>query len=174
MKGLRGHLHANVVGYVALFFALGMGSAWAATELTRNEVRSKHVKNRTLLTRDFAPGQLPAGEGGPKGERGEPGEPGETGPQGVQGIPGERGPSGATRVRMRTNETGVATCAPGERMTGGGAYALGDDFLRRSYPSSTDASGFPTIWEATASETPGAGGDGISSGAVAYAICASP
>jgi hypothetical protein len=93
------HIRSNVVGYIALFFALGLGSAWAATELSKNEVKSKHIKNAgvktkdlannsvtspkvadgSLLGEDFAPGQLPAGEPGPPGERGAPGEDGEDG-----------------------------------------------------------------------------------------------
>jgi hypothetical protein len=93
------HIRSNVVGYIALFFALGLGSAWAATELEKNEVKSKHIKNGgvksndladnavtspkvangSLLGEDFAPGQLPAGEPGPPGERGAPGEDGEDG-----------------------------------------------------------------------------------------------
>ena len=84
---------------ISLLFALGLGGAWAASELSKNEVKSKHigkgqvkakdlgknavsspkVANGSLLDEDFAPGQLPAG---PPGEQGEPGE------RGAQGIPG--------------------------------------------------------------------------------------
>jgi hypothetical protein len=90
------HVRSNVVGYIAVFIALS-GTAWAATELDKNDVKSKHIKNRgvktkdlannavtspkvadgSLLNQDFAAGQLPAG---PQGGRG---------PQGEQGVPGE-------------------------------------------------------------------------------------
>jgi hypothetical protein len=50
---IRNHLRSNVVGYIALFFALGLGSAWAATELEKNEVKSKHVKNDALKSADL-------------------------------------------------------------------------------------------------------------------------
>lgn len=96
MSHLGAHVRSNVVGYIALFFALGMGTAWAATELSKNEVKSKHIKagavknadladgsvtspkveNGSLRGEDFAPGQLPQG---PRGEQGVPGAPGEPG-----------------------------------------------------------------------------------------------
>jgi hypothetical protein len=71
---------ANVVSVIALLLAVGLGSAWAATELSRNEVKSKHigkgqvknsdlaanavtspkVANGSLLNKDFAGGRLAA------------------------------------------------------------------------------------------------------------------
>jgi hypothetical protein len=82
--------YANVVATLALFVALG-GSAYAAVELSKNSVRTKHiakgqvkaadlgrnavtsakVKNLSLLAADFKAGQLPAI--GPKGDPGPPG-----------------------------------------------------------------------------------------------------
>lgn len=70
---------ANVVSVLSLLFALGLGTAWAATGLSKNEVRSWNiakgqvktpdlgkgavtswkVKNGTLLSQDFAQGALP-------------------------------------------------------------------------------------------------------------------
>ncbi len=91
MKNFRARLtYANVVSSIALFFALGIGGAWAATELSKNSVKSKHIakgqvkrsdiaKNAvnsskvaegSLLGSDFAAGQLPAGEKGDQGETG--------------------------------------------------------------------------------------------------------
>ena len=96
MGKLRVHLtFANVVSVIALLFALGLGGAWAASELSKNEVKSKHIgkgqvkakdlgKNAvsspkvadgSLLDHDFAPGQLPAGPQGERGPQGEPGAP---------------------------------------------------------------------------------------------------
>jgi hypothetical protein len=102
---------SNVVSVISLLFALGLGSAWAATELSKNDVKSKHIKNRavktkdlannavtspkvadgSLLDQDFASGQLPAG---PQGERG---------PQGDRGATGPIGPS--TGYSARNEET---------------------------------------------------------------------
>ncbi len=70
---------ANVVSVVSLLFALSLGTAWAATGLSKNQVRSWNiakgqvktpdlgkgavtsfkVKNGTLLSQDFAQGALP-------------------------------------------------------------------------------------------------------------------
>ena len=84
------HLRANVVAYLALFVALGSGTAMAATHLARNSVGtaqlkknavvSAKVRDGSLLAADFAAGQLPAGQPGPQGERGPRGERGEPGP----------------------------------------------------------------------------------------------
>ena len=82
---------------------MGLGSAWAATELKKNEVKSKHIKNGvvktkdladnavtspkvadgSLLSADFAAGQLPVGATGQRGA------------QGPQGIQGPEGPAGS-------------------------------------------------------------------------------
>lgn len=70
---------ANVVSVLSLIFALGLGTAWAAKGLPKNQVRSWNiakgqvktpdlgkgavtsfkVKNGTLLSQDFAQGVLP-------------------------------------------------------------------------------------------------------------------
>jgi hypothetical protein len=108
---LRSRLsYANVVATIALFAALG-GGAYAATELSRNSVRSKHIKNGqvkrpdlardsvtspkvrdgALLASDFKAGQLPQGAqgvAGPKGDKGDPGANGTDGTDGAQGVPG--------------------------------------------------------------------------------------
>lgn len=132
MGTLVAHLRSNVVGYVALFFALGLGSAWAATELDKNEVKSKHiapgqvkksdlgknavtspkVANGSLLGEDFAAGQLPQGEPGP------PGEPGSNGATSVT-----RRISGAVTVSADSTNAATLSCNAGERATGGG-YVL--------------------------------------------------
>lgn len=127
--------YANVVSTLCLFIVLG-GSSYAAVALKNNSVRSKHIKNgqvtradlrsnavssakvgdRSLLARDFAPGQIPQG---PKGDKGAPGA------------------AGATNVRTRLGQSCTVTgprneftnpycfelpafCADGERATGGG------------------------------------------------------
>ena len=80
MRGRLGaHVKGNIVGYLALFIALG-GTSYAAVNLPRNSVGNKQlranavtsgkVKNRTLRPTDFAPGTLRRGLRGPDGPAG--------------------------------------------------------------------------------------------------------
>ena len=131
MKNLSEHVRRNALAYLALFAALS-GTAWAATELEKNEVKSKHigkgqVKNSdladssvssakvadgSLLNEDFARGQLPQG---PQGERGPQGLQGEQGLQGVQGQQGSSAASffsGGGRVLSADSEGEHAYCGP--------------------------------------------------------------
>jgi hypothetical protein len=49
---VRAHLRNNVVGYVALFLTLTMGTAWA---IQNNSVRSRHIVNEEVRNQDLAP-----------------------------------------------------------------------------------------------------------------------
>jgi hypothetical protein len=89
---------ANVMSVIAVFIALGSG-AFAAIQIEKNSIKSRHIKdggvkskdlaenavvspkvaNGSLLREDFAAGQLPQGEQGEQGEHGEQGEQGEQG-----------------------------------------------------------------------------------------------
>jgi hypothetical protein len=44
---------SNVVSVTALIFALGVGGAWAATELSKNEVKSKHIGSGQVKAKDL-------------------------------------------------------------------------------------------------------------------------
>src|SRR5262245_36872719 len=65
---------ANLASALALTVALGTGGAWAATQLPKNSVTSKTIKNSAITSKDvkngslkaadFATGQLPAGPAG--------------------------------------------------------------------------------------------------------------
>jgi hypothetical protein len=90
MARFRSHVtYANVIATLALFLALG-GGAYAAIRLPKNSVTAKQIKNnaisspkvkdRSLLAKDFKPGQLPAGAAGPQGPQGPHGDVGQTGP----------------------------------------------------------------------------------------------
>jgi hypothetical protein len=142
------HIRSNLIGYIALFFAMGLGSAWAATELERNEVKSKHigngqvkdadlandavsspkVANGSLLDEDFAAGQLPQG---PQGERGPQGLQGEPGLQGQQGAPGLSGLERVTATSANDSVSGkfaIATCPGTKKVVGTGAGLEGNHF----------------------------------------------
>jgi hypothetical protein len=101
--------YANVVATTALFVALG-GSSYAAVTLPKNSVTSNSIKNGqvntadlaknavtsakvkdfSLLSKDFKPGELGAGS---PGATGPPGAKGDTGAIGLQGPQGDAGPS---------------------------------------------------------------------------------
>jgi collagen triple helix repeat protein len=117
-------LRGNVVALAALFFALGGGSAYAAThlaansvgsaQLKKNAVVSSKVKDHSLEANDFAAGQLPAGPqgatggtgaAGPQGPKGNTGATGAAGPQGAIGATGAVGSQGP---RGNTGATGAA------------------------------------------------------------------
>ena len=107
---LVGHVRQQLVGYVALFVALG-GVSYAAVSLPRNSVGSAQirngqvknadlagnsvssakVKNGSLLAKDFRAGQLPAGR------------PGAQGPKGADGAPGAPGAGAASMLMGRTS-----------------------------------------------------------------------
>jgi hypothetical protein len=126
-KRLRPRLtYANAIATLALFLALGGGAAFAASTLGKNSVGPKQlkrsavtgakVKDGSLLATDFKAGQLPGGERGPTGERG---------PQGVAGAPGLTDVVVRYGQRIGLKDPGevgqsLATCAPGEALTGGG------------------------------------------------------
>jgi hypothetical protein len=96
-----------IVALVALVMALG-GTGYAAIKLPNNSVGNKQikrdavtgnkVKDASLFTNDFAPGQIPKGPRGDTGPQGVPGSQGAEGPKGAPGLTGPagpRGPSGA-------------------------------------------------------------------------------
>ena len=97
MSNFRHRLtYANVMSTIAVFCLLG-GGAYAASALSKNEVKSKHIKpgavktsdlrsdavksskvaNGSLLGEDFAADQLPQGPQGPQGTQGPQGPGGE-------------------------------------------------------------------------------------------------
>ena len=108
--------YSNVMSTIAVFIALG-GASYAATQLPKNSVGTKqikngqvkhadlgknsvtstNVKNGSLLSADFKPGQLVAGA------------PGATGPAGPVGPAGPQGPKG---------DTGPSTGPAGGALTG--------------------------------------------------------
>jgi hypothetical protein len=111
--------YANVVSTICLFLLLG-GSAYAAAQLTRGSVRTRHlarsavtsakVRDGSLLRADFRSDQLPAGAQGPQGPQGPQGLPG---PEGAPGAPGETGPRGPSDAFSDENEAFMTIGIPG-------------------------------------------------------------
>ncbi len=142
------HARVNIVGYLALFVALG-GTSYAAvalpansvgpTQIKSNAVSSPKVKDASLLKRDFAAGQLPSGPRGPQGTQGLPGERGPTGDTGAKGDTGDQGPRGApgtltdpSRLYLkRARDTGEAL-AVAQANCDSGDLALSGGFINDS------------------------------------------
>src|SRR4051812_46272947 len=103
--------YANVMATVAVFIALG-GASYAAIVLPANSVGTRQIKNGqvknadlaadavtsakirdgSLVSEDFARGEIPTGAAGAKGETGPPGPKGADGTNGAPGAPGATGP----------------------------------------------------------------------------------
>lgn len=148
---------ANAVSVLSLLFALSLGTAWAATGLSKNEVRSSNiargqvktpdldkgavtsakVKNGTLISGDFAQAQLPT-----------------SGMQKVAAL--------SANQDVVTHDVTV-TCPPGKKAVGGGGgWAIADSdpanifVLEQSVP--TDAL---DGWRVKATRLPGGVGSWV-------------
>jgi hypothetical protein len=197
MRSLRARLtYANVMSSIAVFMVLG-GSAYAAATLPKNSVGSRQiasnavtsakVKDGSLLSKDFKPGQLVAGAPGPAGAAGAKGDRGDTaakGDAGATGATGAAGAAGATTVRVRyvdivtddsSNGSGQADCNPGERATGGGVAMIDGIGANVTYfqpggaPTPTGQGVTPTGWTSSWYNT-----SGQTDTFRVYAICAAP
>lgn len=117
-----GTRYANVTATMALVLALG-GTSYAAIKLPANSVTSKTVKDKSLLRKDFKPGQIPAGKAGPAG------------PQGANGAPGPKGDPGPAvapaAVYKFTESVPLAASQTVESITlpGGGNWVVTAKFI---------------------------------------------
>jgi hypothetical protein len=120
MRLIVGYVRRNHLGLLALFIALG-GTAYAATELKKNSVKSQNIAKEqvkrsdiakdainspkvapgSLLASDFAAGQLPQGPQGP------------TGPTGAPGVPGAPGKDAASLFAYIQDQGGGGTATVG-------------------------------------------------------------
>ena len=153
--------HATVVAYLALFVALG-GSAFAAVQLSKGQVKGKHiaknavtsakVKNGSLLSKDFRAGQLPAGPQGAQGSQGQQGAQGAPGPQGPKGDTGPTGGQGEpgtargfAHVSADGNVTGSSKNVAGAVKVGAGMYCVHFTFGTPTNLTATVSSNFGEI-----------------------------
>jgi hypothetical protein len=119
LRTLSGHVRQQLVGYIALFIALG-GVSYAAITLPARSVGSKHlaknsvtsakVKNGSLRPADFKRGSLVGssvaqGPAGPAGPMGPAGAAGPAGPEGAAGPAGRDGAALAHTVLFEGNYT---------------------------------------------------------------------
>jgi hypothetical protein len=83
---------ALVIACIALLVALG-GTGYAAFKLPANSVSSVHVRDHSLLGKDFARNVMRQGRPGAQGPQGP------AGPAGPAGAQGPAGPSGAAGLK---------------------------------------------------------------------------
>jgi hypothetical protein len=152
-----------VAAAAALFVALASGAYAAATlpsnsvgaaqlqhgavtgaKLHRNAVTSIKVKDHSLLAKDFAAGQLPAGATGPAGADGAPGAKGATGATGQTGIAGYQVVVFGETVQA-TDSSGEweASCPAGKNVLGGGVATFNKNVEIEASTALDDA----TTWD---------------------------
>ena len=123
MRKLRGRLtYANVMATAAVFIALG-GASYAATQLPKNSVGTKQLKKNAVNSAKVKNGSLTGGR-----LHGRPGPKGQGRAAWPQGRPRRdqcRHPLRA-QVKLATggSSSSIASCNPGEPVTGGGYQAL--------------------------------------------------
>lgn len=153
---LRGKLnYANVVSTICLFLLLGGGAAFAASQLPKNSVGTKQLKNRAVTPPKVSPAVLALLKG-EKGDRGEIGPAGGTAgftPELVQKV---------SVTDMTTPKELIVECPNGPVISGGFVLfaSVGTaENLRavRSYPVQANAwlvraldNGAADTWQLTA------------------------
>jgi hypothetical protein len=100
MQRLVRHVRRQIVGYIALFVALG-GVSYAAVKLPPNSVGARQIRKGAVTKPKLAKSLLAsmtahavAGAPGPKGDAGPQGAQGDSGPAGPKGDKGDTGPQG--------------------------------------------------------------------------------
>lgn len=129
---LFAHLRRNIIGYVALFAAVG-GTSYAAVrpkagsvtsaalargavthaKLARNSVTSVNVKPGSLTASDFKSASSVDSTTGSQGTTGAGGKQGAKGDPGPQGPAGPTGPAGGATTTMRTQSSGSVNATHG-------------------------------------------------------------
>ena len=150
--------YPNVMATIAVFLVLG-GGAYAATQLPKNSVGSRQLKNGSITPAKLNAATRAALKGPP-------------GPAGAAGAPGA---PGATQVTVRAAGTfsaghSIASCNAGEVATGGGGWVKEEEakaWIRNSTP--LQGEGTPTGWEVRAANF-----ENSKAEVEAYVICASP
>jgi|SRR6476646_2155465 len=159
MKRVRSKLsYANVVSTICLFVVLG-GTAYAASQLPRNSVGTKQLKNGAVSLAKINS----AAKSALKGAAGAPG---------AAGAAGAAGKNGATNVIVREGELefeSTVFCEPGESAVGGGGATPEKEQLLWGSAPISDESGKSIGWFAGGETATGEPRE-----TTAFVVCASP
>lgn len=98
-------LRSNAIALVALFVALG-GTSYAVTQLPKDSVGARQVKNGSLSANELSKSARKALRGA-RGAAGAPGAPGVAGPAGAVGPTGPVGPKGEPGAKGEKGATGT-------------------------------------------------------------------
>ena len=120
---LRRPSPATAISSLALFVALG-GTSYAVTQLPKDSVTSRQVKDRSLAAKDFKRGQLPRGKAGKTGKTGAAGARGAAGVTGAMGATGTAGAAGATGPQGPTGQSYAASATFAQASPGSGTQLL--------------------------------------------------
>ena len=165
LRWIHGRLtYANVVATLALFLALG-GTSYAvkkigSAQIRDNSVRSRDVRDRGLLAKDFRKGQLPRGPRGARGSKGKTGAPGLSRLSLIS----------TNTIKDSSNKTATAHCPSGRRAVGGGAALASWPSDRIALARSAPSGNPPTGWRAAGLEVNGDTDDAWQLSV--YAVCA--
>jgi hypothetical protein len=157
----KGH-YANVTATMALVVALG-GTSYAAIKLPANSVTTKTVKDRSLLSKDFKRGQLPAGKRGAAG------------PAGPQGAAGPAGPAGAAAGAYKALQAGPAVTPNASQtvdtlaLPGGGSWVVTAKFIANNTGADSTITCSLQI-DGVVKDTLGSGGTDFGSGGSAHTL----
>jgi hypothetical protein len=100
---------ATVIAALALFVALGGGTAWAGGLILGSQIKNHSIATKKLTKKAITKLR---GQRGPTGAQGPPGTPGgPPGPQGPQGPAGPQGPKGAGGATGATGPAGPSMVA---------------------------------------------------------------
>jgi hypothetical protein len=171
--------YTSIVATLALFLALGGGTAWAAHHylITSTSQIKPSVRNSLRGHRGYRGYRGYTGKNGTNGTNGAKGATGATGATGAAGAAGAAGATSVTEqiatgtIGTSSSGTGTVNCPTGTKATGGGGSdgGVATAVIYQDGPlPATGTAATPTGWEVSWTTTANAITWSV------YAICASP